>query len=197
MLLHDKLKNRRLILASASPRRRQLLSDADLEFRIADPYDVDESYPDAMPAAEVPAYLARLKSEAYPGELDPEDILITADTVVILDGRVIGKPESRGDAVRMLGELSGRRHEVVTSVMLRSVDKQEVFSAHSYVFFRELTPEEIEYYVDRYSPMDKAGSYGIQEWIGCVAIERIEGSFYNVMGLPVQMLYNRLKDFAE
>ena len=197
MLLHDILKDRRLILASASPRRRQLLADADLQFEIAPPYDVDESYPGIMVAKEVPAYLARIKSMAYPGELAAGDILITADTVVILDGEVIGKPEGRDGAIKMLDRLSGQRHEVVTAVMLRSAAKEEIFSTQSSVWFRSLAAEDIIYYVDRYEPYDKAGSYGIQEWLGCVAIERIEGSFYNVMGLPVQMLYSRLKDFVK
>jgi len=195
MLLHDKLKDYRLILASASPRRRKLLADADLDFEIAEPYEVEENFPADMPAHEVPAYLAGLKSAAYPNELGPRDILITADTVVILDQKVIGKPADREDAVRMIGELSGKRHEVVTAVMIRIAERSEVFSAQSHVYFRELSLEEIEYYVDKYRPYDKAGAYGIQEWIGCTAIERIEGSFYNVMGLPVQMLYTRLKDF--
>ncbi len=195
MLLHEKLKNWRLILASQSPRRRQLLGDTGIEFTLAPRFDCEESYPSTLPAAEVAEYLSRLKSEAYPEVLGERDILLTADTVVVAEGRVLGKPADREEAIAMIELLSGCDHEVITGVTLRSADRKSSFSALSKVRFRTLSREEIEYYVDTYSPMDKAGAYGIQEWIGYVGIESIEGSFYNVMGLPVQRLYCELERF--
>lgn len=195
MLLHDKLKPYRLILASQSPRRRQLLADAGLEFVLAPRFECEESFPDTMPAAEVAQYLSALKSEAYPEPLGANDILLTADTVVIACNRILGKPADRAEAIEMITMLSGRDHEVVTGVTLRSAECVKSFSVSSKVRFRALLQEEIEYYVDTYRPFDKAGSYGIQEWIGYVGIEGIEGSFYNVMGLPVQRLYSELNDF--
>ena len=195
MLLHDKLKNYRLILASQSPRRRQLLSDAGIEFTLADRFECDETYPQDMPAEDVAEYLSRLKSEAYPEPLAEGDILLTADTVVIADNRVLGKPSDRAEAIEMISLLSGCDHEVITGCTLRTATRQRSFSVRSKVHFRALDREEIEYYVDCYRPFDKAGAYGIQEWIGYVGIEGIEGSFYNVMGLPVQRLYSILKEF--
>ena len=195
MLLHDKLKNYRLILASQSPRRRQLLSDAGLEFTLADRFECDETYPQDMPAEDVAEYLSHLKSEAYPEPLAEGDILLTADTVVIANNRVLGKPSDRAEAIEMISLLSGCDHEVITGCTLRTATRQRSFSVRSKVHFRALDREEIEYYVDCYRPFDKAGAYGIQEWIGYVGIEGIEGSFYNVMGLPVQRLYSILKEF--
>ena len=196
MLLHDKLKEYRLILASQSPRRRQLLTDAGIEFVLAPRFECDESFPSTMPANEVAEYLSGLKADAYPDALGDNDILLTADTVVIADGKVLGKPKDRAEAVAMLERLSGREHQVVTGVSLTSASTRCSFSALSRVKFRVLSREEIEYYVDNYRPFDKAGSYGIQEWIGYVGIEGIEGSFYNVMGLPVQRVYCELKEFV-
>lgn len=195
MLLHDKLKSYRLILASQSPRRRQLLGDAGIEFELAPRYECEECYPATLPAVEVAEYLSRLKSEAYPEPLGEKDILLTADTIVVACDKVLGKPEDREDAIQTIKMLSGREHEVITGVTLRSATRAVSFSSHSKVNFRVLTDEEIAYYVDTYSPMDKAGAYGIQEWIGYVGIEGIEGSFYNVMGLPVQRLYCELDKF--
>lgn len=195
MLLHDKLKNYRLILASQSPRRRQLLSDAGIEFTLADRFECDETFPQDMPAEDVAEYLSRLKSDAYPEPLAEGDILLTADTVVIADNRVLGKPSGRAEAIEMISLLSGCDHEVITGCTLRTATRQRSFSVRSKVHFRALDREEIEYYVDCYRPFDKAGAYGIQEWIGYVGIEGIEGSFYNVMGLPVQRLYSILKEF--
>ena len=197
MLLHDTLTNHRLILASQSPRRRQLLSDCGLEYELAERYEVEEVFPATMDADEVPVYLSRLKSEGYPAELTENDILLTADTVVIIDNEILGKPADEAEARAMLRKLSGRAHRVTTGVTLRSKSRTESFAAQSDVYFRELTDEEIGYYVERYRPMDKAGSYGIQEWIGYVGIERIDGSFYNVMGLPVQRVYAALAEFAK
>ena len=197
MLLHDKLKNYRLILASQSPRRRQLLSDAGLEFTLADRFECDETFPQDMPAEDVAEYLSRLKSEAYPEPLAEGDILLTADTVVIANNRVLGKPSDRAEAIEMISLLSGCDHEVITGCTLRTATRQRSFSVRSKVHFRALDREEIEYYVDTYSPMDKAGAYGIQEWIGYVAIEGINGSFFNVMGLPVQRLYVELGNLID
>lgn len=195
-LLKDKLLSRRLILASHSPRRRQLLGDCGLEFTLADKYEVEENYPADMASEAVPEYLAGLKSDGYPEPLAEGDILITADTVVILGDRILGKPADRAEAVEMIRSLSGQTHTVITGVVLRSADGRRSFSSHSKVRFRHLRSEEIEYYVDTYSPLDKAGAYGIQEWIGYAAVEYIEGSFYNVIGLPVQRLYVELEEFV-
>lgn len=195
MLLHEKLQAYRLLLASQSPRRRELIAGSGIPFTLTEKYACEEHYPATLAAEEVPAYLSRLKSEAYPTPLAENDILLTADTVVILDGEVLGKPKDREDALRMVARLGGNRHTVVTGVTLRTSERIETFSAESDVWFRPLSAEEIAYYVDTYQPFDKAGSYGIQEWIGYVGIERIDGSFYNVMGLPIQRLYVELEKF--
>lgn len=194
-LLKDRLKGRRLILASNSPRRRELMQGAGLEFEVAG-FSVEETYPADLPVAEVAEYLAVLKSESYSHPLGESDILITADTVVVCDGNILGKPAGREEAAAMLAKLSGRRHRVITGAAIRDKERMRRFSVCSDVWFRPLSEEEIGYYVDAFRPYDKAGSYGIQEWIGYVAIERIEGSFYNVMGLPVQALYAELEGFA-
>lgn len=197
MLLHDKLRPYRLLLASQSPRRRELLTGAGIPYTLADRYACEERYPASTPAEEVPLYLSRLKSESYPEPLAPADILLTADTVVILRGEVLGKPRDSEEAVAMLRRLSGAAHTVVTGVTLRTATHTHSFAARSEVRFRPLADEEIRYYVDRYRPLDKAGAYGIQEWIGYAAIEGIEGSFYNVMGLPVQRVYTELERFID
>ena len=196
MLLQDKLKNYRLILASASPRRRELLAACDLDFVLADKFECEECYPDDFAADKVAEYLSQLKSNAYPHALGERDILLTADTVVILGDKILGKPHSEAEAVEMISSLSGATHKVITGVTLRTAEQTISFSAESLVSFRALEAEEIAYYVENYRPMDKAGAYGIQEWIGYTAIERIEGSFYNVMGLPVQRLYSALKELV-
>ena len=193
MLLQDRLKNHRLILASASPRRRELLASCDIDFTLAERFECEECYPADLEADRVAEYLSQLKSEAYPQTLTEGDILLTADTVVIAGGEILGKPKDRADAERMLQKLSGATHKVVTGVTLRTTTQRISFSAESLVTFRLLENEEIAYYIEKYRPMDKAGAYGIQEWIGYVGIERIEGSFYNVMGLPVQRLYVELQ----
>ena len=197
MLLQEKLHTRRLLLASQSPRRRELLTGSGLPYELAPKYACDEVYPADLPTEEVPLYLSRLKSDAYPEPLAAGDILLTADTVVVADGRVLGKPRDAEDAVRMLGTLSGHRHTVVTGVTFRDPNGMHTFGARSEVWFRPLTDEEIAYYVATYRPFDKAGSYGVQEWIGYVAIERIDGSFYNVMGLPIQKVYTELDKFLD
>ena len=195
MLLHEKLAPYRLLLASQSPRRRELMSGCGLPYELAPKFDCEERYPAELAAEEVPRYLSRLKSEAYPAPLAARDILLTADTVVVLDGEVLGKPRGRDEAVEMLGRLSARRHTVVSGVTFRTRERMHTVTAHTSVWFRRLEREEIDYYVDTFRPFDKAGSYGIQEWIGYAAIERIEGSFYNVMGLPIQKLYVELDQF--
>lgn len=197
MLLHDKLKEFRVILASASPRRRELLKATGIEYQMAQKFECEENYPKSIPAEEVASYLSALKSHAYPNALAYNDILITADTVVVLNGKVLGKPADEAEAHAMLSELSGSEHTVITGVTLRSADKEHTFASSSTVRFAELSEEQIAYYIEQYRPMDKAGAYGIQEWIGYVGIEGIEGSFYNVMGLPVQRLYRELECFIE
>ena len=197
MLLHDKLVGYRIVLGSKSPRRRQLISDAGIEFELAMEYECDESYPSEMDHTLVPEYLSVKKSQAYPQPLGDRDILITADTVVLLNDKILGKPKDREDAIGILQSLSGNTHRVITGVTLRSADKMESFSVSTDVCFSQLRKQEIEYYVDTYKPFDKAGSYGIQEWIGYIGIESINGSFYNVMGLPIQRLYGVLERFIE
>ena len=173
------------------------MTGCGLPYELAPKYDCEEVYPADLPAEEVPLYLSQLKSRAYPGPLAPDVILLTADTVVVLDGEVLGKPCGREEAVGMLGRLSGRRHTVVSGVTLRTAERMHSFEARTSVWFRTLSAEEIEHYVDTCRPFDKAGSYGIQEWIGYAAIERIEGSFYNVMGLPIQKVYVELDKFLD
>lgn len=185
----------RLILASSSPRRQQLMREAGFDFEVR-LREVPEVYPDDLPVEQVPEYLARLKASAFKGDLQENELLITADTIVSIHGKVVGKPRDREHAVEMLRELSGNRHTVISGLCLTTNREQRSCSVRTDVFFRELTEEEIVYYVDRYRPLDKAGAYGIQEWIGYVGIEKIDGSFYNVMGLPVQTLYRQLKDFG-
>ena len=194
MLLQDRLKNHRLILASASPRRRELLAACDLDFVLAEKFECEECYPADLAADKVAEYLSQLKSNAYPHALCKGDILLTADTVVILGNKILGKPHSEAEAIEMLSSLSGATHKVITGVTLRTAERTISFSAESLVSFRTLDEEEVAYYVKKYSPMDKAGAYGIQEWIGYIGIEGIKGSFYNVMGLPTQRLHQALKE---
>lgn len=197
MLLHKKLEDYNLILASSSPRRRQLLAECGLNFTLAEKFDCDESFPADMPAGEVAQYLSKIKSNAYPTELADGDIVLTADTVVIAEDKILGKPADKAEAVAMLSMLSGKSHSVITGVTIRTAERIHSFSVESTVNFREITAEEIDYYIETYKPYDKAGAYGIQEWIGYVAIESIEGSFFNVMGLPIQRLYMELDAFIE
>lgn len=187
------LKNRKVILASNSPRRRELLGGLNIDFEVRVIDDIDESYPPNLDAHEVAEYIACKKADTYGRSMAEDELLITADTIVFRSGKIFGKPADREDAESMLHELSGGVHEVVTGVCLLSKDKRISFSASSTVSFSELSDEEIEYYVEKYRPFDKAGAYGIQEWIGYVGVEAINGSFYNVMGLPIQRLYRELK----
>lgn len=184
-----------VILASGSPRRRELLAMLDIDFTVDTSHPVDETVPEGMKAEEIPLYLSQLKAAAYPLADDGKKLIITADTVVILDDMVLGKPEDLRGAADMLAMLQNRTQRVVTGVTIRKSTDSVSFSAESEVDFGTLTPEEIAYYVERYSPLDKAEAYGIQEWIGAAAIRGIRGSFYNVMGLPVHRLYSELKKF--
>lgn len=182
----------KVLLASNSPRRRELLAMLDVRFEIVQPVEVDESYPSDLPAEDVPAFLSVTKADAYDVKLHDGEVLLTADTVVICDGAILGKPADRDAAVEMLKKLSDNTHTVVTGVSLTTADTRLTFSEHTKVQFAALSDDEITYYVDKYKPYDKAGSYGIQEWIGCVGIKSIDGCFYNVMGLPLHKLYTNL-----
>ena len=190
------LRRYNLILASRSPRRQMLLQGLDLLFEIK-VKNTKEIYPSDMDFLKVPEYLAKLKAGAFNrDDLKKNDVVITADTIVVLDGIIIGKPKSKKEAKSILKKLSGKEHTVITGVCLTGKEFQKSFSSTSNVQFRELNEQDIEYYVEEYAPMDKAGAYGIQEWIGYVAIEKINGSFYNVMGLPTQLLFEELVQFT-
>jgi septum formation protein len=182
------------ILASKSPRRRELLQSLGIRFQVKIT-EVDEIYPEEMIIMEVPVYLAELKARPFLPELSGNDLLITADTIVSLNGEVIGKPTDLEDAKKMLEKLSGCEHQVITGICLSSTTKQKSFHSITNVQFKVLSKQEIEYYVTAFRPLDKAGAYGIQEWIGYIGISHIEGSFYNVMGLPVQKLYEEIIQF--
>lgn len=182
-----------IILASNSPRRRELLSGLGLDYEVRTLPGIDESYPDTLEGEEIPVYISSKKASAYLDALKENELLITADTIVWLDGRVLGKPSDEEEARQMLRDLSGHTHQVITGVTLATTSFQKSFASVSQVTFATLTEEEINYYVAHYHPMDKAGSYGVQEWIGFIGVERIEGSYFNVMGLPVQRLYRELK----
>lgn len=189
----DNLRKYHLILASNSPRRKELLAGLGLEYITRVLPDVDESYPSDLTGGDIPMYIAREKAAAYLPSLATDELLITADTIVWLDGEVLGKPANRDDAYRMLHLLSGRVHEVYTGVCLTTTDWQRAFTVCTEVRFSPLSDDEIEFYVERFRPFDKAGAYGVQEWIGYVGVEHISGSYYNIMGLPVQRLYRELK----
>lgn len=192
-MLLDKLKNYRVVLASNSPRRKELLADLGIDFEVRVIKGVDESYPSDLPAMEIAEYISHKKAEAHKQLMADNEIIITADTVVILDNEVMGKPVDDADACRMLRELSGKTHKVVTGVTITTAQRTSSFSAVSDVEFAELADDDISYYVERYKPLDKAGAYGIQEWIGCMGVRHINGSFYNVMGLPLHRLYAELE----
>lgn len=189
------LKKYKIVLGSNSPRRRELLAGLDIDFEVQVIPGIDESYPDNLKAEDIPVYIAKKKAEAYMATMPENELLITADTIVWTFDDILGKPRDREEAIAMLRKLSGHVHEVVTGVCITTKEKTVSFCASSAVCFATLDEEEIIYYVDKYHPFDKAGSYGIQEWIGYVAVEAINGSFYNVMGLPVRLLYEELKKF--
>lgn len=190
----DDLKKYQLLLASKSPRRQYLLKELGLNFEVRTK-EVDESFPEQLKAQEIPLYLCEKKAEAFDEELNDNTIVITADTIVWINGHVLNKPENFDDAVRMLNLLSGKMHEVYTGVCLKSKHKTKSFYALTKVYFKKLTQQEIEFYIKNYNPYDKAGAYGAQEWIGYIAIEKIEGTYFNVMGLPVRELYEELLNF--
>lgn len=190
-----KTTNYKVLLASNSPRRKELLQGIDIDFEIKVLPDIDESYPASLPVEEVAEFIAEKKASSYTNNLKEDELLITADTVVILDGAIFGKPNNKEEANAMLTALSGKAHRVISGVCLATLEKQISFSVTSEVLFSELSSEEIEYYIDRYSPFDKAGSYGIQEWIGYIGVEHLSGSYFNIMGLPIQRLYRELKNF--
>lgn len=180
-----------IILGSKSPRRQELLAGLGIEFEVRTK-ETDESYPSTLEAHEVPEHIANLKAAAF-AELSDEDTLITADTVVIAEGRIFGKPHSREEAKEMLHTLSSRTHQVITGVCIRHGKKSISFSDETLVHFSPLTDDEIDFYIDNYRPYDKAGAYGVQEWIGYIAVDRMEGSYFNVMGLPIHKVYQALK----
>ena len=187
------MKNR-LVLASNSPRRKELLRGLGIDVEVRLIRDIDESYPAALPVNDVAVHISKAKASAYLDTMSENEVVLTADTVVVCDGQILGKPQDAEDARRMLGLLSGKSHEVITGVTLSTLQWQRSFAVTTVVWFKELTADEIGFYVDSYRPFDKAGAYGIQEWIGYVGVQRIEGSYFNVMGLPVQRIYEELKD---
>jgi len=182
----------KLILASNSPRRKELLAGLGVPFEVRVLQDIDEHYPESLPVNEVARYIAKEKADAYRRIVASDELIITADTVVIVGDEILGKPVDETDAVRMLQLLSGRTHQVTTGVCLLTAEKERCFDVTTDVTFKPLTDEEIHYYVDRYRPFDKAGAYGIQEWIGYIGVTGLNGSYYNVMGLPVQRIYQEL-----
>ena len=194
-MLKKLLNNYRLVLASNSPRRKQLLNGLDLEFEVITYPDIDESFPEILKGSEIASYLSKQKAKYYNNLLDKTTLVITADTIVWFDNKVLNKPDNRDMAIQMLSQLSGKMHVVYTGVSISSMDDQITFCSETKVWFKDLKQADIEYYVDHYKPFDKAGAYGAQEWIGYVAIQKIEGSYFNVMGLPVQQLYSELEKF--
>jgi septum formation protein len=189
-MLREKLKNYTIILASGSPRRQQFFKDLDIDFSIK-LKEVEEVYPLELKGREITDYLADLKSKAFTN-LSEKDILITSDTIVWLENKALGKPKDAKDAFKMLRSLSGKKHEVITSISIKSKNFQKIISDVTTVSFKEITDNEINYYIENYKPFDKAGAYGIQEWIGFIAIKNLEGSYFNVVGLPVHKLYKEL-----
>ncbi len=189
----DNLKKYKIILASASPRRRELLAGLDVDFEVRTLPDVDESFPAELQGGDIPLYISRKKAAAYRALMADDELVITADTIVWLDGAALGKPVDEEDARRMIRNMAGKTHSVFTGVSITTKEQQYSFVAQSDVTFSELTDDEIEYYVQKYRPMDKAGAYGAQEWIGYIGMSNIVGSYFNVMGLPVQRLYSELK----
>ena len=189
----DNIKDYKIVLASASPRRRELLAGLDLDFLVKSLPDVDESFPETLAGGEIPLYISKKKADAYLPSMADDELVITADTIVWLDGKALGKPVDEADARRMLHNMSGKTHAVFTGVTITTKNEQRSFVAQSNVSFAVLNDDEVDYYIQKYKPMDKAGAYGAQEWIGYIGMENIEGSYFNVMGLPVQRLYSELK----
>lgn len=195
-MLKNRLKSKNLILASGSPRRQELLKSLGVPFEIRIK-EIDEVYPKHLKKSEISDYLAQLKSNAFVEELNPKDLLITSDTIVWYHNMALGKPKSKDDAFQMLQKLSGKTHEVITSVCIKSLQKEDIFNCITKVTFKELSNEEIQFYIDNYNPMDKAGAYGIQDWIGQIGVTKIEGSYFNVMGFPIHKIYSQLLKFSK
>lgn len=195
-MLKEKLNKINIILASGSPRRQQFFKEMDLHYSIR-LKEIEEIYPEHLQAEEITNFLAELKANAFENELEENDVLVTSDTIVWLNGKALGKPKDYNDAFQMLQQLANQTHEVITSVCLKSIDKTDVFHCVTKVTFSNLSDEAIRYYLDNYKPFDKAGSYGIQDWIGLVGISKIEGSYTNVVGLPTEMLFQKLMNYAE
>ncbi len=194
-MINQKLSRYQIVLGSGSPRRKELLKEMGITFEVIT-RKTEETYPPNLTPRETAVYLSRLKARAFePSFFLPDKLLITADTIVVLGDKILGKPANRDHAMEMLQELSGKYHEVITGITLKTKDKEESFYATTKVFFKNLSPEEITYYVDHFQPLDKAGAYGIQEWIGHAAVEKIEGSYFNVVGLPTHRLYQALLAF--
>lgn len=192
-MLKKQLKNYNIILASGSPRRQQFLKDLNLDFTIHIK-EIDEVYPPHLKGKEITDFLAELKSSAF-NDLNKNDILITSDTIVWLDNKAIGKPKDKKDAISIFKELSGKKHQVFTSICLKTTLEIKIINDTTDVYFKDLNDDEINYYLDNFHPYDKAGGYGIQDWIGLVGVEKIDGSYFNVMGLPVHKLYAELLKF--
>ncbi|BAX80930.1 Maf-like protein [Labilibaculum antarcticum] len=190
----NNLKDYQLILASQSPRRHQMLKELGLIFEIRTK-EVEEVYPGGLDTEQIPVYLSELKAKAFEEDIKSNELVITADTIVCVDDWILGKPKDREDAVKMLNALSNRSHQVISGVCLMSKEKKVSFSTTTNVHFKALSDEEIDYYIDNYKPFDKAGAYGIQEWIGFIGIDGIEGSYFNVVGLPIQRMYQELSKF--
>lgn len=195
-MLKEKLNKINIILASGSPRRQQFFKEMDLHYTIR-LKEIEEIYPEHLQAEEITNFLAELKASAFENELKENDVLVTSDTIVWLNGKALGKPKDYDDAFKMLQQLANQTHEVITSVCLKSIDKTDVFHCVTKVTFANLSDEAIRYYLDNYQPFDKAGSYGIQDWIGLIGISKIEGSYTNVVGLPTEMLFQKLMNYAE
>ena len=191
----ENLNKYEIVLASNSPRRKELLQRMGVNFKVRTLFGIDESYPDSLRGEDIVCYISRNKAKAYQSSMAPNELLITADTIVYVDGEVMGKPKNAEQAKEMLHKLSGKTHQVITVVTIVTAKRTENFGVTSQVKFTNITDEEINFYVDNYLPFDKAGAYGIQEWIGIVAVEEIKGSYFNVVGLPVQRLYQKLKTF--
>ncbi|WP_337577681.1 Maf-like protein [Prevotellamassilia timonensis] len=191
----ENLNKYEIVLASNSPRRKELLQRMGVNFKVRTLFGIDESYPDSLRGEDIVCYISRNKAKAYQSSMAPNELLLTADTIVYVDGEVMGKPKNAEQAKEMLHKLSGKTHQVITGVTIVTAKRTENFGVTSQVKFTNITDEEINFYVDNYLPFDKAGAYGIQEWIGIVAVEEIKGSYFNVVGLPVQRLYQKLKTF--
>lgn len=189
----DNISKYKVILASNSPRRKELLGGLGIDFTVRTLQGIDESYPADLKGEEIPKFISGQKAKAYKASMADDELIITADTIVYVDGEVLGKPVDKGDARRMFHLMSGRKHEVITGVSIVTKEKTIQFATTTNVTFAELSEEEIDFYIDNYKPFDKAGAYGIQEWIGYIGITGIEGSYFNVVGLPVQRLYTELK----